>query len=439
MIRKSRLLGMLGVAGITLASGSAFAATEAQKQTAIDSGLAYLAAHQAANGSWCETGYCDADTSAAMLAFIEQKTKPAGWNGVDYSAVVDKGLKYILGNGVPWSVGSRADGQNADRNGNHLGVQWGYGESTYVTGLVLPTLSRAVTAGIVNADDPLPVTPSGYNPHPGPAQWKDLIQDTVDTFLQGQTTGAGNPYRGGWRYTPSSGDSDGSTAQWPAIGMLFAETVPGIDVPNYTKDELKYWIDYIQSSTNGSAGYTDPAGFSGIPNSESKTGGLLVQMAFTGYDGNGGPTDTGGVSDRDGAIAYLNAHWQDAPVGWGNPWVGDLGHPYAMWSVYKGLESNIGLSDTTHIANLAGCGALDAGDVCNWWQDYSEFLVNSQQLDGAWPGYTYWPSDLATAWNINILNATAVGPIPEPGTLSLLGLGLLGMRRLRQRQRRAVV
>jgi hypothetical protein len=30
--------------------------------------LAYLAAHQAANGSWCETGYCDADTAAAMLA-----------------------------------------------------------------------------------------------------------------------------------------------------------------------------------------------------------------------------------------------------------------------------------------------------------------------------------------------------------------------------------
>lgn len=432
MFTKRSLHGVLGLAAASLLSANSFAATEAQKQTAIDSGLAYLAAHQAANGSWCESGYCDADTGAAMLAFIEQKTKPAGWNGADYSAVVDKGLKYILSTGVPWNVGVRPDGQNADRNGNTLGVQWGYGESTYVTGLVLPALSRAVTAGIVNANDPLPVTPPGYTPHAGPALWKDLIQDTVDTFLQGQTTGAGNPYRGGWRYTPSSGDSDGSTAQWPAIGMLFAEAVPGIDVPKYTKDELKFWIDYIQSSTNGSAGYTDPSGFSGIPNSESKTGGLLVQMAFTGYDGKGGPTDTGGVSDRAGAIAYLNTHWQDGPSGF----TGSLGHPYGMWSVYKGLESNIGLNDTGSISNLAGCGSLDPGDVCNWWQDYSEFLVGTQQIDGAWPGYIYWPSDLATAWNINILNATTVGPIPEPATLSLLGLGLLGMRSLRRRRLR---
>lgn len=432
MFTKRPLTQLLGLAAAGLLSANSLAATEAQKQAAIDGGLAYLAAQQAANGSWCETGFCDADTGAAMLAFIEQKTKPAGWNGVDYSAVVAKGLNYILANGVPWNVGIRPDGQNADRNANGLGVQWGNGESTYVTGIVLPALSRAVTAGIVNANDPLPVTPAGYVPHPGPALWKDLIQDTVDTFLQGQTTGATNPYRGGWRYTPSSGDSDGSTAQWPAIGMLFAQTVPGIDVPKYTKDELKFWIDYIQSSANGSAGYVDPAGASGIPNSESKTGGLLVQMAFTGYDGNGGPTDTGGVSDRDGAIAYLNTHWQDAPAGWGNPWVGDLGHPYAMWSVYKGLESNIGLADTTSITNLAGCGALDPGDTCNWWQDYSEFLVGTQQGDGSWAGYTYWPGQLTTAWNINILNATTIG-IPEPGSLSLLGLGLLGMRRWRKR------
>jgi hypothetical protein len=71
---------------------------------------------------------------------------------------------------------------------------------------------------------------------------------------------------------------------------------------------------------------------------------------------------------------------------------------------------------------------LDAGDTWNWYEDYSEYLVASQNMgDGSWPGFFYCPQDLATAWNINILNATQVGPpnpAPEPGTVVLFGLAL---------------
>lgn len=419
------------VAGSALLAGTAaLAATGPQKQAAIDNGLAWLASQQAGDGGWCQTGYCDADTASALLAFIEQRTKVAGWNGQDYNAVVSNGLRFILDRAAPLAVGMRTDGNNADQFANGLGLIWGGGESTYVTGLVLPALSRAVTAGFVGAGDPV----ASSNALVAGRPWRDVIQDTVDTFLQGQTTeqNAIVPgFRGGWRYTPSTGDSDGSTAQWPAIGMTFAQTVPGVVVPNYTKQELKFWIDYIQSSANGASGYDLPSG-GGAPQSESKTGGLLVEMAFSGYDGNGGITDTGGLSNKAGALGYLNTFWQNPPGGW----TGNFGHPYAMWSVYKGLESTIGLNDTTTITNLLGCGPLDAGASCNWWEDYSQYLVTTQAGDGSWPGYIYWPQDLATAWYVNILNGTQVGPgpdLPEPATLALLGIGGLLLGRTRRR------
>jgi len=100
-----------------------------------------------------------------------------------------------------------------------------------------------------------------------------------------------------------------------------------------------------------------------------------------------------------------------------------------MWSVYKGLEATIGLTGSA-ITNFFYNGAAqikdDPGDMWNWWEDYSQYLVMSQGGDGSWPGYYYWPNTLATAWNINILNATAIpdgngNDVPEPGTLALFG------------------
>ena len=43
----------------------------------------------------------------------------------------------------------------------------------------------------------------------------------------------------------------------------------GSTVPQFVKDELSLWIDYIQNDDNGGAGYTDPGG----PN-VARTGGL---------------------------------------------------------------------------------------------------------------------------------------------------------------------
>jgi hypothetical protein len=100
-----------------------------------------------------------------------------------------------------------------------------------------------------------------------------------------------------------------------------------------------------------------------------------------------------------------------------------------MWAVYKGLEANFGTTAAGPVTTLHPLTtSLDPGAVYNWWEDYCQFLVTTQNADGSWPGYAYWDQAMEAAWYINILNATASGPVvPLPGTLGLLSTGLFGL------------
>ena len=416
MKRMTRMATVIAVACATL-SAPAFAATEAEKQTAIQKGLEWMKNNQQADGSW---NYGDvygntAATGAALLAFQEQKAKSGGWFGADYSAVVAKGYEYLMSKAQDVSIGAQTYG-NPDTNGNGTGVKFvlggANGRDTYVTGLVLPALAK-----YGNLNDTITVGSQAGRTYAA------VIQDTVDYFAWGQNDGGYG--RGAWRYYANSGDSDNSTAQWPVVGMLYAQAA-GATVPAFVKTEMRTWIDYIQNP-NGGSGYDSP----GYLVNESKTGGLLVEMAFAGYDG----YKAGDTLGKQQALDFLDAHWQTTANA---TWDGNFGHPYAMWGVYKGLQLTIGLGDTTEITNLHAPGALDPGDVWNWWEDYTNYLVGSQSGDGSWPGYpSNWPAVLATPWYINILNATEIddgGDVPEPGTLMLLGAGLLGGPAIRRRR-----
>jgi len=202
----------------------------------------------------------------------------------------------------------------------------------------------------------------------------------------------------------------------------------GVTVPDFVKTELAKWVAYIQNDTTGAAGYTGPNSPEGEMN---ETGALLLMMDFLGM-----PISN---SDVQKALAYINTHWQNAA---NNTWDGNFAHPYAMWAIYKGLEVTIGTdAGTSIISNLraGSCG----GDVdnpdhgCNWFEDYAEYLVSTQNANGSWGGYSYWGTGLATPWFINILAATEVpdgNDVPEPGTLMLLGAGLLGGLAIRRRR-----
>ena len=152
----------------------------------------------------------------------------------------------------------------------------------------------------------------------------------------------------------------------------------------------------------------------------SDTGGLLLGLSFLGKN-----TSDPAVQ---AALTFLNNNWATYA---NSTWYGNFDHPYAMWADYKGLQTTIGLLDNTYITNLlTTCGApnnLPGSGICNWWEDYNEWLVQNQNADGSWNGYAYWTGPLATAFDVNILGATQIPQTPEPGTLLLLGSGVVGL------------
>lgn len=410
-------------AGTVAATSAALAATETQKLDAIGGGLTYLANSQQAGGYWNYGGYEQAATGAALSAFLSQKGN-WGANVSAYQTLVDNGIAYLLSTASTATVSTRNDGINIcpGGSGNCTGVYWnGNGEATYTTGLVAPAIAQYAVShpnDVATSSGPL----AGMT-------WREIAQGITNEFAAGQSTSLNGNRRGGWRYFPGSGDSDSSTTQWAVISMIYDQTL-GATTPPIVKSELKYWLSAAQAA-DGSACYQPGVG----PCDAADTGGLLLGLTFVGNN-NSDPA-------VQAALNFLNNNWAQGASG---TWYGNFGHPYAMWADYKGLETTIGLDDTTTITNLlTDCGA--PGDLpgtppgskaCNWWEDYNQWLVQNQLGDGSWAGYGYWYGPLATAFNVSILGATEI-PIPpsapEPATIALLAAGLFGVSRVQKRKR----
>jgi hypothetical protein len=413
--------------GIVLLSlpRSLMASTSAEKQVVIDKGLAWLASTQQAGGYWNYGGYEVASTASALLAFTEQKYKPLGWNGADYSSVVTNATNYLLSQAQQLNFsGPNWWGFNGTGGTGH-GIQWNIGgEETYQSGLVLPALSRLVTNPYGGSPllTPSTVISSG-NAVVNGKTYTQVIQQAVDGFTYYQTGPAyGNRY-GGWRYYNNENDSDMSTTQWPVVGYLYAKQVPGVTIPDgNVKTALQAWLTVDQNPVTGGVDYQPGAG---IINA-THAGAFLLSNLFA-----------GGGGDAAKALNWLNEDWLSGP---GGIWWGNEGQPYAMWGVYKGLESLYGTTGAGPITNLHGqTTSLDSGAAWNWWEDYCQFLVLNQNSNGYWPGYEYWSGPLEAGWYINILNATEVGPspttVPEPATLLLLGFGLAGLGVIRKKKK----
>jgi hypothetical protein len=331
-----------------------------------------------------------AATSASTEAFEIQGSLPGGDASEDpYVETVQRGLNYLLHNLYSFPVGpdpTHCPQGDPDVNGNGLGLL-SYGHTVYESGMALMALSSSRCPGC-NAATGVATGRSYF----------DIAQDMVDAFAYCQTDPSQDGYRGGGRYNCNSGDSDNSVSQWPVIGMESAEVNFGSTVPQFVKEELSLWIDYIQNDmdgdgNDGGSGYTDPWGWVNV----AKTGGLLCEMKFFG--------DTIAATRVQDAVQYIALHWlSDGEHLSANSY-------YAFYSVMKGFRL-LGIKTINPINDPSGF---------DWYSDpadgYAQYLVGKQQVDGSWPP-GYWSSHpLSSAWAILTLKKTVVqpGPVADAG------------------------
>ena len=360
------LVAMLLSVGVVPSYG----ATDTEIDDAIQAGLAWMATQQQPDGRFGTGSNPVAYTAVAVLAFENEGHFPGGGN--TYSTHVEKGLDFIFNYAKTTAIGLQPAG-DPDTDGDGIGVSFwdeSISREVYETGMVMQAIVASNTPGRVVTTGPL----TGWT-------YSQVMQDMVDWAAFGQVdSGTG---RGGWRYYANYGDSDNSTAQWPVLGLVAAEQW-GLYAPQFVKDELNIWIDYVQNDANGGSGYNTPDTYVNM----SKTGGLLVEMYYVGDDQFSARAQF--------AQQFIDSRWNDPPNG---TWYGNKGHSYAMFSVFKGLE----LMEILAVPSAPANTETPTGD---WWGDYSEYLVNTQNPDGSWPGYSYWNPWLSTGWYIVILQAT---------------------------------
>jgi len=386
---------------------------------AIEEGLAWLAAQQdTVTGCWDDSVGA---TGLAVLKFeihaIQQGLRPCN-PAYEYHDNVVNGLNYLFANAHIIAIGLQIAG-DPDTDGDGIGVYFVTLLGNYRNYETSIALMAIAAGGEQNKVVDVPGSEvDGWTYH-------EVAEDAMNYLAWGQTdTGDG---RGGWDYDEndnSGPQSDNSNSGYVVLGLSFAEgpkcdppQVSGfaLDIPEFVKDELSIWIDYIQNDVDdpiqpgdGGSGYAPydccPFPTCGPECSVNilKTGNLLHQMQLC-----GDTPETGRVQD---ALDYLVRHWDDAnqDPGWkgqADPLTPPFTPPasyQAMFTTMRGLE-------------LLGIAEINGID---WYDDFSDVIV-AQQIPGP-PGQVYWSGCkwgspvLCTAWALLTLEKAVPKPPPPP-------------------------
>ncbi|MFA5424136.1 MAG: LamG-like jellyroll fold domain-containing protein [Phycisphaerae bacterium] len=356
-------------AGISL---TATAATPAEIEQAIDDGITWLATQQnPSSGYWQDSGSTAGPTGLALVK-LQERAFELGYTPFDpcypYSENVEKGFAYLFSNMGIISTPNQPAG-NPDTDGDGNGVYMSTGYPIYETGIVMMAIatSRAPDREVNSPGSPV----DGWT-------YKEVLQDMVDYMAFGQCdSGTG---RGGWRYSPNSG-ADNSCSGFAVSGLGYAESPRygfNCTIPQFVKDELKIWIDYIQidgGSDDGGSGYTSPNGANIL-----RTGNLIFEMTFAGI--------LSEDPNMQRALDYISRNWDYG-------WSGDC---QAMYCTANGLWYS-------QIHTIV----VD-GNERDWHADFADNLVDIQQSTGYW--YSSYGNILGTEWALIALEMTTSGPIP---------------------------
>ena len=122
---------------------------------------------------------------------------------------------------------------------------------------------------------------------------REKCRKAIDLILRAQSVPKNEANRGGWRYSPSAGDSDMSVTCWQTMALRAAKNA-GMDVPKEAIDLAVRYIKNLYSPGNGkdsAAGF----GYAGRGHEVSTTAeGLLALQVCGDYDSD----ETKGAADR---------------------------------------------------------------------------------------------------------------------------------------------
>jgi hypothetical protein len=361
------------------------AASEAEIESAVEAGLAWLAADQAPDGCWYGMS-TPGDTGLAVLKF-EERARDLGMDPFDpaypYHAQVENGLNCIF---------SMLDTDD--------GFVWAPDFPVYNTGIDMMALAASANPGrVVTAPGPV----MGWT-------YQEVLQGMLDWMEDAQNDGGCEI--GGWGYDANMvGWSDNSNSGWATLGIGFATSPAygfGLTVDPNVLAKLDMFIDNVQDPATGASHYSpcDMEGWFNI----LKQGHLLYEMKLVGR-----PLADPTVQ---AAIGFIEDAWNAPPdPGW-------VDYYQAMFTLMKGLEAY-------NVQTLTVGGS----DI-DWFDEVSTYIVTHQNPDGSsGPGYGFGAGDpvLETSWALLTLERVVppfeveidIKPWSYPNSINLKSKGVI--------------
>ena len=313
----SRKLALLAAAGLLLVgagkqegpkSDGVLAARVQEVDKAIDCGLTYLAQKQAKDGSFPGGhGKTTGIVSLCGMAFLAKGYTPGQG---PYGETINKCIDYVM--------------NHVDRRNGYMGKVGGGRMYSHC----IATLFLSEVSGMMD-----PVRQKRIDP---------LLAKATKLILTAQQVKKSAMNKGGWRYEPTSADSDLSCSGWALMALRSAK-LNGAPVPDQAITAAVGYIMRTRHKQTGGHGYTNPNP------TPTMTGAALLCLELTGYHGTK-------ISSQSGDY-LLKVH------------KGLLGQGHACYAIYYAAQ-----------------GTFQLGG--KYWQTFGPWLYNTllpkQQKDGSW-------------------------------------------------------
>jgi hypothetical protein len=201
-------------------------AQEKQVDQSIVQALRYISTEQQPNGAWriSSSGDSTAATSLAVMSFMASGHVPGEG---PYGRQLSRGIDWVISKQKP-------NGMLVFERGH--GPMYSHGIST---------LMLAEVAGMVGKERGKPV--------------RRALEKAIRLILDSQDVRKNGRDTGGWRYNPTSTDSDLSVTGWQLLALRAAKNI-GCDVPADSIDRAVAYVKRLSVAGNRGFGYQTAAG-----------------------------------------------------------------------------------------------------------------------------------------------------------------------------------